>query len=975
MTNSKFPVIVVVFLLIANSAAMGQSKDFPSNPEIGLNVKGLNEVNPQNQEKWRLQPAWQQFAKKHPQWQVWFNQNTGMPHRAFGKPFSVKGKNLKSKSLNFLKHHLEAFSIDIDHLQFASIREKAEMYYVKFHQVHEDQKVLRSSIDLRFTSNQKLAMFGIDYYPNIEIEDHNLITKEKAVSAAKRGLRGSIESASIAPELKILPINNRFYQVYKVKIKGQMANEPFLYYTLVNANNGKVLYRRNRVLSGKPEVAVKTDIVKEQPGSGLSEMALPHLKMSALGDQYVTNDSGKATIDYQGGSVNANFSLSGRYAEVRASPDSTIPNFSTTLDSGANRISFNKDATLEQRTAYYHTNFIHDYMKEWFPGFEQLDMPIKVHTGLTIGSCNAFYRPSNNSINFFQGNEECPSYALISDIVYHEYGHAINRNFYQVGGEQFRNGALNEGFADIWAFGATNDPVLGEGSRNSGDRPSIRRYDENPKVYPDDLVGEVHADGEIIAGAFWELRKNLDSLNHMMDLFTQVYFAMPNAMRGEEGALYRDVLLEVLLADDDDNNLSNGTPNDNAITEAFAKHGITLASSLRLKHQQVLIREPGKTFKINADITGEGFSYLGKIELWYRFTDSEDWKVQSMKENGGNTYQVSFAKRDTGELMAYFFKMYDQNNNLAGTYPIKAGKGENENLPYFTLFGYFEQEKTTFANASSDWKVTGDANTGQWEIGQIIGSFMGEGFSENPVQPSTDNTEDGLDFCAFTGNAPSESSSIGEADIDRGSTVLTSPWYDINNYNNPVIAYHRWFTNDMGANPGNDPWAVYIQGKQEKDWHQVEFTYESQRQWRRNILNINKHLDTAEDEVRLRFIGSDSVVNNQSNEGQSLVEAAVDDITLYSTNDEETAITNKNAGEKQIKIYPNPTSKLLKIEKKKPMKEARVVLRNLNGQKIMGKNLKESTNLDLEKAGVQKGIYLLSVEGTEFSFIQKVVYY
>jgi hypothetical protein len=33
----------------------------------------------------------------------------------------------------------------------------------------------------------------------------------------------------------------------------------------------------------------------------------------------------------------------------------------------------------------------------------------------------------------------------------------------------------------------------------------VRRYDENIKVYPQDLTGEVHDNGEIIAGAWWDL--------------------------------------------------------------------------------------------------------------------------------------------------------------------------------------------------------------------------------------------------------------------------------------------------------------------------------------------------------------------------------------------------------------------------------------------------------------------------------------
>ena len=43
-------------------------------------------------------------------------------------------------------------------------------------------------------------------------------------------------------------------------------------------------------------------------------------------------------------------------------------------------------------------------------------------------------------------------------------------------------------------------------------------------------------------------------------------------------ASFTDVLLDVLQADDDDDNLSNGTPNVADILEGFDLHGITLFS-------------------------------------------------------------------------------------------------------------------------------------------------------------------------------------------------------------------------------------------------------------------------------------------------------------------------------------------------------------------------------------------------------------
>ena len=89
----------------------------------------------------------------------------------------------------------------------------------------------------------------------------------------------------------------------------------------------------------------------------------------------------------------------------------------------------------------------------------------------------------------------------------------------------------------------------------------------------------MHADGEIIAGAFWDLYLNLGSMNQMLDLFKYTYDSGVDGPDGDEGVIYTDILLEVLYADDNDADLSNGTPNDLAIVSAFNLHGITLLSN------------------------------------------------------------------------------------------------------------------------------------------------------------------------------------------------------------------------------------------------------------------------------------------------------------------------------------------------------------------------------------------------------------
>src|SRR5207245_2024688 len=66
------------------------------------------------------------------------------------------------------------------------------------------------------------------------------------------------------------------------------------------------------------------------------------------------------------------------------------------------------------------------------------------------------------------------------------------------------DGAVGEGTADFHAAHIANDPVIGRGFQ-PGTNGGIRALDQ-PKVYPTDIVNEIHADGQIWATAVWEFR-------------------------------------------------------------------------------------------------------------------------------------------------------------------------------------------------------------------------------------------------------------------------------------------------------------------------------------------------------------------------------------------------------------------------------------------------------------------------------------
>ena len=98
---------------------------------------------------------------------------------------------------------------------------------------------------------------------------------------------------------------------------------------------------------------------------------------------------------------------------------------------------------------------------------------------------------------------------------------------------------MHEGFSDYFAATIRNDPKIGNGFRGPG--TSIRDI-EIDRVWPDDLVGESHADGLIIACALWDLRKRVgrEVADHLW------HFA-----RYGRSTTFDDYLLDLLVLDDD----------------------------------------------------------------------------------------------------------------------------------------------------------------------------------------------------------------------------------------------------------------------------------------------------------------------------------------------------------------------------------------------------------------------------------------
>jgi hypothetical protein len=821
--------------------------------------------------------------------------------------------------MNFLTQELGAFHLPMQELQVRQVASSAKHHFVHITQRHDDLEVLFSKALVKLDLQGRVIAFGLDVYAEIGTLATPLATEGQMIASASAGL-SDITGATVLGAERILPVPVQHavehHLVREVEVTTNTRSLPGRWMCFVDAVSGELLYRQNRIVAegdhgdgqdAGADVTVEATVQLTNPLNAPTVAVMRNMNLTIGNQDFVTDANGFVGSGING-PVAHTAELSGLWSTVVNG--SNTPSLSGTLQEGANVVSFDPESSLEDRSAYYHVNIIHDHCTAILPGFTGMDFSLTTNVGLTTGDCNAFY--DGSSINFYLEGNDCYSLALVNDVVYHEYGHGINDNYYQVNGGNFINGAMGEGYADFWGFSVTQNPVLAPGYTISDPDAYIRRYDQNRKVYPADITGEVHADGEIIAGAWWDTYLLLgNDMQLTTELFAMAYPGLQaETAGGNEGVAYRDVLIDVLQADDDDGNLLNGTPHGEAIGEGFRLHGITLLTGFDVTHTPMETAPVNDAIIIeaNASVTGIFQSYLQGVQLSYRVNQGA-WQQMMMTNTGGSNYEASIPGQPMGTVISYYIGLLDVSGVISGVTPSGAADVD-PNLPNYLLVGYDLKltENVDNLNELGDWDLglAGDNNTtGTWEL-----------FDPNPTYSTVDNTliqtDDqhtvGGEFCFFTGNG-TDSSTPGEADVDAGHTTLRSDPIDLSSYVNPTFTYYRWYTNSPpgGANPGADWWQVQITNNG-TDWVYVENTKSDDRAWRKVAFRVQDFV-TPTSAVQLRFIASDSTRVGQNLDGGSLVEAAMDDLQLWDNTvvgiDEQSATINA--------LYPDPADATINV--------------------------------------------------------------
>jgi hypothetical protein len=186
---------------------------------------------------------------------------------------------------------------------------------------------------------------------------------------------------------------------------------------------------------------------------------------------------------------------------------------------------------FEQVMAYYHVNQTQEYIHQL--GFTEANNESQDFSINTFVGDNSFYDPSTDMITMGEGGVDD---AEDAEVIWHEYGHAIQDDIVPGFGETLEAGSIGEGFGDYWAV-TMSVPVSNgfelpcvmdwDATSYTSTEPHCLRRTDGTKT-TDDIVGEVHDDGEIWSRALWDIHQALGRTKANKVILEATFFYDPD---------------------------------------------------------------------------------------------------------------------------------------------------------------------------------------------------------------------------------------------------------------------------------------------------------------------------------------------------------------------------------------------------------------------------------------------------------------
>ncbi len=526
-------------------------------------------------------------------WHHTTDSRTNVPSRMWGPGLSAPGTVASAEAAlafarAFLATHIATLApgSSVDDFELVANDLDAGQRTVAFVQRHRGIPVLGGQLSLRF-KNDRLFLISSQAAPISGAPRANRATLPASSlrEAAVRWISAEVGPATASSA----PLGSPIYVPFTAAdgtIELRLAQAVIVsppsdrFEVFVDAASGEPLARRSQL--HRATATLHFNVQSTHAGTGGTRMDYPASSASIKLDGVAAQTGADGGFSLAGASAQLVVGVAGQFVDVLDATGLGLQ-FTQTFTANAGSV-----ITVDQRadeiadaqlSAYVHVNLVKDWARKVTGGsLPWIDDKLVVNVNQP-STCNAYYDGAMKNLNFFQagaaGTVNCQNTALVADVIHHEFGHAFHDHAIIPGAGEF-DAAVSEGVGDYVAATMSNDPRMGRGFFSDFPDTPMRELDDRDRVLPDDVERDVHEIGIIFSGAMWDLRKALSASNGADGVLVADRLLYQGLRRITDMA---STYLEILAADDDDGDLTNGTPHGCAIAAAFGAHGLVHAGA------------------------------------------------------------------------------------------------------------------------------------------------------------------------------------------------------------------------------------------------------------------------------------------------------------------------------------------------------------------------------------------------------------
>jgi MYXO-CTERM domain-containing protein len=534
---------------------------------------------------------WSRFVhQRGGSWQSAWDLATQTPVRVWGEGLAAPGSMASPAAaerfaLQVLADHLELWApgTQVSDYRLVSNHTDGDIRTLGFAQTYRGLDVVGGQMSFRF-KRDRLVVIAAEAIPNLSVE----VPRRSRISATQLGsmrarigqglaalglpAAAKVEPAGSAQPL-ILPIIGDAAVlgarvVVPFHVEGAAAGRWLLY---ADAETGETVGFESLTFYAQGKLLYR--VAPRHPNAGRENRPVNRMNVLVNGTAALSAVDG--TIFWAGDAAqNLTPMVTGQLVTVVNKAGALATTTLTLQPNGQAVWDATADATTDaQLNVAVHIGEVKEYVRAFAPAMPTLDSAITTNVNIDM-ECNASF--DGKDLNFFRSSTRCQNTGLLADVVYHEFGHAMHFHSIIPGAGRL-DGAFSEGLSDFLAASITDDAGMGRGFFYT--EAPLRDLDPANKEprWPED-IGEIHKTGIIFGAAMWDLRKALITRlgrATAIPLVNKLFYA--SVQRASD---IPTTLVELLLADDTDGNLANGTPNECEILDVFGQHGLRVVSGV-----------------------------------------------------------------------------------------------------------------------------------------------------------------------------------------------------------------------------------------------------------------------------------------------------------------------------------------------------------------------------------------------------------